>query len=95
MDKYIQLVASIQENIKVVAAELKAEGQEDLSILLSLCAAQLADSGPKAHIKAAITTIYAEAEERKRMKMCPKCQAVMDPTKPCAKCGATLERTAP
>lgn len=95
MSDYIRLIANLQQRIIRAAKELKDEGHVDLAILLNVCAEKLGDDGDKRLINDCIDKIMAEAEIRAKMKICPKCQTVMHPDKPCEKCGATLERTAP
>lgn len=93
MSEYIKLKASIQTNIKVIAQQLKDEGNEDLAILLELCSEHL--DTKREFVKNSMKLIAEEADQRKRLQICPQCKAVMRPEKPCEKCGATLNITAP
>lgn len=86
MSNYIKLIANIQRNIVRLATELKASGNEDLAILLSLCAAKLDDDGDKTVIKSWINIICDEAEKRPRMSLCPQCKTVKKEFEECSRC---------
>lgn len=95
MSKYINLIASIQENLKVAINQLYNDGNEDLSILLGICYNKLNDDCDKDLIKQAIKDIHLEANNRAqskelvqkaRMSLCPKCKRVKNEAENCPSC---------
>jgi hypothetical protein len=68
MDKHIQLLAKIQDALKIANITLKRCGHDDLVMLLNICVHKMRDEGATPHIQAAIKAIHLEAHNREYLK---------------------------